>query len=128
MKKILIVDDEHDICEFVRNFFEERGYTVFTALNGEEALSIAKKEAPELDLVLLDIKMKGMDGVATLKHLKEIDKTLKVMMVTALDDQDKINEAYRLGACHYITKPLVLEHLEDAVEKCLNERVAHEQQ
>ncbi|MBI5143651.1 MAG: response regulator [Candidatus Omnitrophica bacterium] len=117
MHKLLVVDDEQDICEFVQNFFHERGFQVFTALNGEEALSIAKRENPEL--VLLDIKMQGMDGIAVLKHLKETNKNLKVIMVTALEDQDKMNEACRLGACDYITKPLVLDHLEQAVEKQL---------
>ncbi len=117
MRKILVVDDEHEVCDFVRNFFEERGYQVMTALNGDEAIAITKKERPEL--VLLDIKMKGMDGIATLKHLKEMDKNQKVIMVTALEDQDKMDEACRLGACDYITKPLVLDYLEQAVEKNL---------
>ena len=117
MRKILVVDDEHDICDFVKNFFQERGYEVLTALNGEEAIAITKSEKPEL--ILLDIKMKGMDGIATLKHIKEIDRSQKVIMVTALADQDKMDEACRLGACDYITKPLVLDYLEQAVEKNL---------
>ncbi|MBN2452748.1 MAG: response regulator [Candidatus Omnitrophica bacterium] len=117
MRKILVVDDENDICDFVRNFFQERGYGVSVARSGEEAIELAKKDKP--DLVLLDIKMKGIDGIATLKHLKEIDRKQKVIMVTALEDQDKMNEASRLGACDYITKPLVLDHLESAVEKNL---------
>lgn len=115
MPKILVVDDERDICEFVRNFLEERGYVVFSAESGEDALEAVKKEKP--DLVLLDIKMKGMDGIAALKHIKDIDKKIKVVMVTALEDQEKIEEACRLGACEYITKPLALDHLEQAVEK-----------
>lgn len=117
MRKILVVDDELDICDFVQTFFQDRDYEVFTALNGEEALDIIKKEKPEL--VLLDIKMKGMDGIATLKHIKALDKNTKVIMVTALEDQDKMNEACRLGACEYITKPLELDNLERAVEKNL---------
>jgi len=115
MHKILVVDDEHDVCDFVKNFFEERGYSVLTALDGEAALEIIKKEKPEL--VLLDIKMKGMDGIAVLKHIKDIDKDVKVVMVTALEDPAKVDEACRLGACDYITKPLVLDHLEQTVEK-----------
>lgn len=117
MRKILIVDDEHDICDFVKNFFQDRGYNVLTASGGEEALEIAKKEKPEL--ILLDIKMKGMDGIATLRHLKEMDKKQRVIMVTALEDRDKIDEACKLGACDYITKPLMLDYLEQAVEKSL---------
>jgi len=117
----LIVDDEIDICDFVKNFFEERGYQVLTALSGEDAIIIAKAESPEL--VLLDIKMKGMDGIAALKHLREINRSQKVIMVTALEDQDKMDEASRLGACDYVTKPLMLDYLENTVERNLKERI-----
>ena len=117
MHKLLVVDDENDICDFVKTFFKDRGFHVFTALNGEEALSIVKKERP--DMVLLDIKMKGMDGLAALKHIKELDRSIKIIMVTALADQDKMHEAYKLGACDYITKPLILDYLEQTVLKNL---------
>ncbi len=117
MHKLLVVDDEQDICDFVKNFFKDRGFHVFTALNGDDAVSITKKERP--DIILLDIRMKGMDGMAVLKHIKEIDKNMRVIMVTALEDQDKMHEAYKLGACDYITKPLMLDYLEQAVEKNL---------
>jgi two-component system response regulator (stage 0 sporulation protein F) len=117
MNKILVVDDELDICDFMKNFFQERGYEVVTAMNGDEALAAAKLDRP--DIVLLDVRMKGMDGIATLKHLKELDKSIKVIMVTALNDQDKMDEACRLGACDYITKPLDLDYLEQAVAKML---------
>jgi len=119
--KILVVDDEKDICEFVKTFFSERGYDVLMAHSGDEALSSIKTNKPEL--VLLDVKMKGMDGIATLKHIKEYDRNIKVMMVTALDDQERIDEASRLGACGYITKPLTLDNLEQAVEKNLAVKV-----
>lgn len=115
--KILVVDDERDTCDFVRNFFVERGYNVSAAGSGEEALAAVKAERP--DLVLLDVRMKGMDGIAALKHIKEFDRDLKVIMVTALDDQERMDEASRLGASAYITKPLVLDHLEQAVERSL---------
>lgn len=115
MPKLLVVDDEHEICDFVKHFFSERGCAVETASSGEEALAIAKKNRP--DLVLLDIKMNGMDGIAVLKHIRNMDKTIKVIMVTALEDQDKMDEACRLGACEYITKPLMLDILEHLVEK-----------
>lgn len=117
MHKLLVVDDESDICDFVKAFFKDRGFHVFTALSGEDALSIAKKDRP--DMVLLDIKMKGMDGLAALKHIKELDRSIKIIMVTALTDQDKMHEAYKLDACDYITKPLILEYLEQTVLKNL---------
>lgn len=119
-RKLLVVDDERDICEFVKSFFTERGYDVLVAGSGDEALAIVKAEKPEL--VLLDVRMKGMDGIAALKHIKEHDRSLKVIMVTALDDQERMDEASRLGACEYITKPLMLDHLEQAVEKILTVR------
>lgn len=115
--KMLVVDDEKDICEFVKNFFTDRGYNVSVAASGEDALAIVKAESPEL--VLLDVRMRGMDGIATLKHIKEHDRNIKVIMVTALDDQERMDESSRLGACGYITKPLTLDHLEETVEKCL---------
>jgi DNA-binding response OmpR family regulator len=117
MRRLLVVDDEHEVCDFVRNFFQERGFQVFTALNGEEALSITRREKPEI--ILLDIKMEGMDGIAVLRHIRDIDRNVKVIMVTALEDHDKMNEAARLGACAYITKPLMLDNLEQTVEKNL---------
>ncbi|MFA5499923.1 MAG: response regulator [Candidatus Omnitrophota bacterium] len=117
MYKLLVVDDEHDVCDFVKTFFKERGFNVFTALNGDEALSIAKRERPEL--VLLDIKMKGMDGLAILKHIKEFDRAIRIIMISALNDQEKMYEAYKLGAVEYITKPLTLDYLEEAVGKNL---------
>lgn len=116
-RKLLIVDDEQDICEFMKVFLGERNFEVLTALNADQALSITKTEKPQI--VLLDIKMKGMDGVGILKHLKDIDRNLKIIMVTALEDQDTMYEAYRLGACDYITKPLVLDHLVQSIEKNL---------
>ena len=96
VRKLLVVDDERDICEFVKNFLQERGYEVMAVSNGDDALASVKDGKP--DLVLLDIKMQGMDGIAVLKHLKDIDRRLKVVMVTALEDQDKMDEAKKLGA------------------------------
>jgi len=113
MTKILVVDDEIDVCDFVKHFFEERNFRTFTALSGEEALRMLKKEKP--DIILLDIRMKEMDGIETLKRIREIDKDVKVIMVTAVNDQDKMEICRELGASKYVTKPLVLEELEKVV-------------
>ncbi len=113
MTKILVVDDEIDVCDFVKQFFEERNFRTFTALSGEEALRILKKEKP--DIILLDIRMKKMDGIETLKRIREIDKDVKVIMVSAVDEQDKMKICRKLGASKYVTKPLVLEELEKVV-------------
>ena len=113
MIKMLVVDDEIDVCDFVKHFFEERNFQVYTALNGSDALRIVRKDKPQL--VLLDMKMKGMDGIETLKKIRDVDKNVKVVMVTAVTDQEKMDEATSLGASKYITKPLVLEELEATV-------------
>ena len=113
MIKILVVDDELDVCDFVKSFFTERNFRVFTALGGEEALRAIRKENPHI--VLLDMKMKGMDGLETLKRIRQVDKSMKVIMVTAVDEHSKMDVARKLGVSKYITKPLVLEELEAAV-------------
>ena len=109
-KKLLVVDDEAEICEFLKLFFEEREFHVEVALSGSEALEVLEKEPPHI--VLLDIHMPGLDGMSTLKRIKEKYPKIKVIMVTALETRDKIEEAMRLGADNYITKPLSLEYLE----------------
>ena len=114
MKKLLVVDDEIEICEFLKAFFEDRDFEVRTALSGEEALRAVEKVKPHI--VLLDIHMPGMDGMNVLKELKSRDPKLKVIMVTAIETRDRIEEAVRLGADNYITKPLSLEYLEKDVQ------------
>src|SRR3989338_3233584 len=111
--KILTVDDEMGIDSFFYDFFTMRNYEVFNALSGKEALAIVKREKPKI--VLLDIKMRGMDGIETLEKIREIDKNIVVIMVSGVKDDDVINEALGLGADDYITKPLSLEYLEKVV-------------
>jgi len=115
MPKLLIVDDEADVCEFAANFFRKRKMDVKTAQSGEAALESVKSEKP--DLVLLDIRMGGISGIQTLAEIKKIDKEIKVIMVTGTRPEE--NESYRecisLGACGYVHKPLELRELEVVV-------------
>lgn len=117
MTKMLVVDDEIEICDFLKTFFEERNYKVLTALNGETAIKVAEQEKPAI--VLLDIKMPGCDGMEVLKRIKSMHPSTKVIMVTAIETREKIEEAIRLGADNYITKPLSLEYLESDVREKL---------
>ena len=112
--KLLIVDDEIEICEFLKSFFEDRDFKVAVANDGTRALEQVALFHPEV--VLLDIQMPGMDGLQTLKKIKEMHPKVKVIMVTAVETQEKIEEAMRLGADNYITKPLSLEYLEKDVQ------------
>ncbi|MDD5174286.1 MAG: response regulator [Candidatus Omnitrophica bacterium] len=111
--KILTVDDQMGIDSFFYEFFTVRNYEVFNALNGKEALKIVEKEKPRI--ILLDINMRGMDGIETLKKIREIDKDAVIIMVTGVKDEDTIQKAKDLGADDYITKPLSLEYLDKVV-------------
>jgi len=113
MIKLMIVDDEVEICDFVKNFFKERNFEVFTAYNGKEALDIIEAQNP--DIVLLDIRMPVMDGMQMLKELHRRSKNSKVIMVTAAENPEKEAEARNYGAIEYIAKPLSLERLERSV-------------
>ncbi len=113
--KLLIVDDEAEICDFLKSFFEERNYEVKTASSGQGALDAVEQFKPHI--VLLDIKMPGMDGIQVLGTIKKKSPRTKVIMVTALETRDKIEECLRLGADNYITKPLSLEYLENDVRE-----------
>lgn len=113
MAKMLIVDDELEICEFLRDFFVDKGYTVFIAPTGDKALELVIEKQP--DILLLDIMMPGKSGLETLREAKKLMPSVKVIMVSALETSDKIETAMRLGADNYITKPLSLEYLESDV-------------
>ena len=113
MMKLLVVDDEEDICDFVRNFFKERNFDVSIAHNGRSAVETVRDESPEI--VLLDLKMPVMGGIEALKEIKTINTQCKVIIVTAMEDIETVEEAKKIGAVDFITKPLLLEQLERTV-------------
>src|SRR3989338_5251702 len=102
--KLLIIDDELDICNFVKSFFEMRGFEVVSASNGDEAMAKLLKEKP--DVVILDVMMRRQrEGLEYLPQIKKGLPSAKVLMVTAVEDMDVIESAKQLGADDYITKP-----------------------
>lgn len=120
MKKIMIVDDEEDICNFIKQFFGARGFEVTCALDGQEAVSVIEGVNP--DLVLMDIRMPNLEGIAALAKMREMRPQQKVIMVTCVDDLEKMDEAKRLGAIDYVTKPLALDELEKKVLSVFKEQ------
>ncbi len=114
MEKILVVDDEPEVCRMLEIFLGKKGYQVFRAFDGKTALELVKEERPHI--VLLDIKMPGMDGIECLKKIVEIDKELGVIMITAVKKEETGKEALELGAYDYITKPLDLHYLEECLK------------
>ncbi len=113
MAKLLIIDDDKDTCEYLKEFFEQRKCVVLTALSGRDGLTIIKKDKPEV--VLLDVKMEGMNGLEVLKEIKMIDPTVKVIMVTVASDNETRAKAQQLGADDFIKKPLNTSYLEGTV-------------
>jgi two-component system, response regulator, stage 0 sporulation protein F len=109
-EKILVVDDEEPIRNFLTDFFTRKGFTVLQASRGEEAVAITQKEKPSI--ILLDINMPGMDGLLTLKKIREFDKNVGVVMATSVQDEQIATEAAQLGSYHYVLKPFDLQYLE----------------
>ncbi|MBI3316746.1 MAG: response regulator [Candidatus Omnitrophica bacterium] len=109
-KKILVVDDEEVIRQLLEGFFKQKGFTVSTAKDGEEALFMVKTKHP--NVVLLDIAMPGMDGILTLKKIHAMNPEIGVVMATAIQDEEITKEATRLGAYAYVLKPFDLQYLE----------------
>ena len=113
MAKLLIVDDESDIREFARNFFKKRKIDVFIASGGRQALDLIAKENP--DLILLDVRMEEMTGIEVLRELRQSKPSVKVIMVSGVEDDETIKEANALGVIGYVHKPFILEELEKIV-------------
>jgi two-component system, NtrC family, response regulator len=103
METILIVDDEKNYPLILSAVLEEEGFETLTATNGQDALKLL--EQADVDLVLTDMKMPGMDGIALLEHTKTRDPELPVIMMTAHGTVDKAVEAMQKGAYSYILKP-----------------------
>jgi two-component system chemotaxis response regulator CheY len=116
---ILLVDDEPHIRKFVslilRQLCQPR---LLEAGNGEEALTTYQRENP--DLVLLDVSMPVMDGLETLKHLKEIDPDAVVIMLTSIVNRQSIEEALTLGAANYVRKDTPKEEIAQALTETIS--------
>lgn len=117
--KILVVDDEPAIREYLKMVLTETGYTVLVAADGREALPVAVQEQP--DLILLDIMMPHLDGIATCQQLRERPTTrnLRIIMLTAYDTQDRLEESIVAGADDFLSKPINLTELRVRVEAML---------
>ena len=129
-EKVLVVDDEWEIRDVLSNFLTEKGYEVILASNGEEAIELAEEKNPHV--ILLDVKMPGIDGIDTCRRLKEGEKTrsIPVIMITAFGDREI--EAYLEGADDFIVKPfnmveiafrtesmIRIRHLTDELERAM---------
>ncbi len=123
--KILIVDDEPDILEFLKFNFEQKGYKVFTAKNGMKALEKIKKFLP--DIVLLDIMMPKLNGIETATMIRKLSglNDPAVLFLTAKSDESTELKSFQAGADDFISKPVRIKTLMARVEAILKRRKGH---
>jgi DNA-binding response OmpR family regulator len=110
---LLVVDDEPQVADLLRDFFEEHGYAVTCASNGRDALVQASLARP--DAVLLDIRMPGRDGPEVLCDLLALDSSITVVMVSGTDDEELACGLLKAGAFDYVRKPFMLDNLQQVV-------------
>ena len=117
LPSILVVDDNEDNAHIIRDYLEARGYQIFVAYNGDEAMELFEQEKPSL--VLLDVMMPGRDGWQVCREMKESDsgRGVRVIMVTALQDWTDKRQAIETGADDFVEKPFELARLAMVVER-----------
>ncbi|HKW19429.1 MAG TPA: sigma-54 dependent transcriptional regulator [Terriglobales bacterium] len=116
--KILLVDDEPGMQRYIKTLLEVDDHQVETASTGEQALELMQKGL-QPNLVLLDLLMPGIDGIETLEALRKLQPTVKVVMLSCVNETKKVVQAMRLGAVDYITKPFQKAELDAVIDQCL---------
>lgn len=112
-RKIMVVDDRWGIRRLLSEVLQGVGYQVITASSGREALELVKEQA--VDLILLDMKMSGMDGLETLTLLKKVCPQTIVLIMTAYEEVEGLKEATRRGAAGYISKPFDIDDIKSLI-------------
>ncbi len=120
MDKILVVDDERSMRDFLSIMLKKTGYDVTTAVDGEEAVKILHKDI--FDLVITDLKMPKVDGLQVLKTVKELSPDTVVIVITAFASTETTVEAMKEGAYDYITKPFQNDEMKIRIKKALEKR------
>ena len=111
--RVLVVDDELFICELLDEYLSLQGYQVRTATTGEAAISGFQETRPQI--VLLDIRMPGMSGIEVLGRIKQLDGSIKVIVLSAFGDDGIVKDALQMGADRYLQKPMKLQELADII-------------
>jgi two-component system response regulator VicR len=118
--KLLIVDDETDLGELLKDYFQMKGFVVFGTGSGEEAIALLRQEKPEV--IVLDMLLKGkLNGIDVLKDAKQNSPQSKVIMLTGSDTVALENEAKRIGVSRYLHKPVTVKQLEEVINEVLSE-------
>jgi len=119
--RVLVVDDAEGIRTYLANLLELSGYDVDTAEDGRRALALLEGGAAP-DVIILDVMMPGLDGIETLRRIRELEGDIPVIVLSVVGKASTIVEAVRLGAVDYLNKPFEEEELELALEKALEKK------
>ncbi|GIW82756.1 MAG: hypothetical protein KatS3mg105_4563 [Gemmatales bacterium] len=117
MSHILVVDDEEAVCWALRRAFTGEGHTVEVAATAEEAMALCKKQRP--DVVLLDVRLPGMDGISAMAQFRKLTKEAPIIIMTAFGNLSTAVEAVQGGAFEYLTKPFDLNQALELVHQAL---------
>ncbi len=117
MAKIVVIDDEKDICELIESISKREGFTAFSSTDPTQGLVIVQKERP--DCVFVDLKMPKMGGIEVLKKIKMIDASIGVIMITGHGDIENAIEAQQIGAYDYVSKPFDIKFLASLLKRYL---------
>lgn len=127
MARVLLVDDEAPFVEALAKRLDKRGMTVITAFSGPEALNKLEEDSRIDDVVVLDVKMPGMDGIDTLKAIKAALPLVEVVMLTGHATVESAIEGMKLGALDYLMKPCEMEILMAKVQEAKNKKSRQEE-
>ncbi len=116
--KVLIVDDEEDSLELVKNVIKSLGFNIVAVSSGQEALKILQ-ESKDINVVLADLVMSGMNGIELIKAARRLGINQKFIIITAYGEMDSYIEAMNLGVVDYINKPINSEHLSLLLSKVI---------
>lgn len=117
MERILVIDDELETCELLKDILEDADYSVSIAVSGREGLNLIKQHLP--DLIICDVVMEGVNGIGVLSELKSTGVNIPVIMISAYGTHDKVVQALELGAQDFIAKPFRPKNIVETVKKVL---------
>ena len=120
--KVLIIDDEQRFLKTTQTLLEKTGYQVLTAPDGQTGLSVLKERT--VDVVILDVKMPGLDGIDVLRLIKAEHPLIEVIMLTGHATMETAIEGLKLGAFDYLTKPCDIPVLKEKIQAAYGKRAA----
>ena len=115
--RILGIDDEEGLTDAMEKLLRVRGFQTFSATDGLEAVGVFDKERPEMCIIDIQLGYSELDGLEVLERIKEIDSSAECLMITRITEEESIERAKKLGATHYLLKPIDVEDWIEVVMK-----------